>query len=147
MSTIRVEREQVFGTPVDEGFRLITDADVWPSYWPGLVRVETGSRWVAPGDRARLAMRFLGREVVLQMVLRQFEPPRFVAYDSSQTGFPDLRHERHFEPVVDGFRYRIGIEYEPRSGIRGLFDRTLLRRAVARSVRQTMRNLERLFAA
>jgi uncharacterized protein YndB with AHSA1/START domain len=145
VSSVRVEREQVFRAPVDEGFRLITDPDVWPSYWPRLVRVEAGSRWSAPGDRVRLAMRFLGREVVLEMALRECAPPRFVAYDSRQSGFPNARHERHFEPVEDGFRYRIVVEYESRTGVRGLFDRTLLRRSIGRTVRQTMRNLERLF--
>jgi uncharacterized protein YndB with AHSA1/START domain len=145
MSTVRVEREQVFGAPVDEGFRLITDPGAWPSYWPGFVRVETGSRWGAPGARARLVMRFLGREVVLQLALREFVPPRFVAYSSSQAGLPDTRHERHFEPVDDGFRYRIVVEYEPRSGVLGLFDRTVVRLGIGRTIRQTMRNLERLF--
>jgi hypothetical protein len=144
MSTVRVQREQRFGTAIEDGFRLITDMETWPSFWPGLVRVESGSRWSAPGDRARLVMRFLGREVLLELTLRELAVDRVVRYDSVQAGLPDARHERQFQRLDDGFLYRIVVEYEPRPGIRGLLDRTVVRRGTARIVRQTLANLERL---
>jgi Polyketide cyclase / dehydrase and lipid transport len=144
VAVVQVQREHVFGTPLEDGFRLITDIDAWPSYWPGLVRVESGSHWSAPGDRARLLMRLLGREVLLEMTLRELVPDRFVAYDSVQAGLPDARHERRFRPVDGGFAYRIVVEYDTRPGPRGLLDRTVVRRGIDRAVRQTMTNLEQL---
>ena len=144
MTAVRVEREQVFATTVDEGFRLITDMEVWPSFWPRLVRVEPGSRWATPGDHASLVMRLFGREVTLEMTLREFVPSRFVAYDSVQAGLPDVRHERHFASSEEGFVYRIVVEYETRPGLRGLLDRTVVRRATDGAVRQTLANLQQV---
>lgn len=141
---VRVEREAVFPTPVERGFAAITKIDNWPAYWPGLVRVQPESRWHPPGDRARLILRLLGREVELDMTLRELVPNRLVAYDSVQAGLPNARHERHFRATEGGFAYRIVVEYEPRSGLRGLLDRTVVRRGVDRAVRRTLVNLERM---
>ena len=141
---IRIEHERTFTTPVERGFSIITDVANWPSYWPGLLRVEPESRWREPGDQARLILRLLGREVELAMTLREFVPNRLVAYDSVQAGLPNAYHERHFQPVDDGFAYRIVVEYEPRGGPRGLLDRTVVRRGIARAVRETLLNLERV---
>ena len=141
---VRIERERVFPTPVERGFAVITDTANWPSYWPGLVRIEPDSRWSRPGDVARLALRLLGREVELVMTLREFVPNRLVTYDSVQRGLPDAHHERHFRSLDGSFAYRIVVEYERRAGLRGVFDRTVVRRGVDRAVRQTLDNLERL---
>jgi hypothetical protein len=111
---IRIERERIFQTPIEQGFSTITDITNWPSYWPGLVRVEPESRWRTPGDEARVILRLLRREVELAMTLHEFIPNRLVTYGSIQAGLPDADHERHFRPVDGGFSYRIVIEYEPR---------------------------------
>ena len=124
--------------------RLVTDIDNWPSYRPALVRVEPGSTWTAPGDRARLTMQFLGREVMFELTLREFVRSRFVAYENVQNGPPDARHERHFEAAEDGFLSRIVVEYDPRAGLAGLLDRTVVGRGTTRAVRQTLVNLEPL---
>ena len=138
---MRVEREQTFGVTVEEGFAFITDQANWPRYWPGFVRVEQGSRWSEPGDQARVVTRLLGREVELHMTLRRFEPNRLVEYESRQRGLPDARHERHFATADGGFRYRLVVEYEPRSGLRGLYDRMLVRRGIERVLDETIANL------
>ena len=57
---IRIEREHHFEMPVEAGFAFITDMANWPRYWPGFVRIESGSRWSAPGDEARSSFGFLG---------------------------------------------------------------------------------------
>ena len=143
MSPIRVEAEHRFGVPVAEGFAYITDQANWPAYWPGLVRIEPGSRWSEPGDETRLVVKLLGREVELHMTLTAFEQDRLVEYGSVQLGLPDARHERHFEGKGDAFDYRLVVEYEPRRGLRGLYDRVLVRRGVARALRATIASLER----
>jgi Polyketide cyclase / dehydrase and lipid transport len=146
MGCMRVVREHQFDVGVEDAFAFITDLGNWPRYWPGLVRVEPGSRWSAPGDEARIVIRLLGREVELRLALKTFELNRLVEYQSRQSGLPDARHERHFSAVDSGFRYRLVVEYEPRSGLRGLYDRLLLRRGVERAMRQTITNLEAEFA-
>lgn len=144
---MRVEREHRFDVPLAAGFEYVTDIANWPSYWPGIVRVEPGSRWAAPGDEARIVVELLGRQVELRMALRRFEPNRLVEYDSAQHGLPDARHERHFDPDGEGFRYRLVVEYEPRGSLKGLYDRVLVRRGIDGALRRTIANLERTLPA
>ena len=143
---MRIEHEHLFGVSVEDGFAFITDMRNWPQYWPGLVRLGPGSRWSEPGDEARVVTRLLGREVELHMTLRTLDPNRLVEYESRQRGLPDARHERHFVPADGGFLYRLVVAYEPRSGLRGVYDRVLVRRGVERALRQTIANLRPLLA-
>ena len=55
---------------------------------------------------------------------------------------PDARHERFFEDVDGRLHYRIAVELEPR----GVYDRVVVRRGVARALRQTVANLDAVFS-
>lgn len=77
------------------------------------------------------------------MTLARLEPGSLVEYTSVQRGLPDARHERHFKGVGESFEYRLVVEYAPRAGLRGLYDRMLVRRGVERALRETVANLER----
>jgi uncharacterized protein YndB with AHSA1/START domain len=140
---VRLELGREFAVPVHEGFAYITDPDHWSDYWPRFVRLAPGSRWAAPGDRAAVTLRLLGHEVELDMTLVRSEPDRVVEYTSTQRGLPAARHWRLFEPSGPGLGYRIVVEYAPRSGWRGVYDRTLVRRAILHTMRTTLANLER----
>lgn len=139
---MRVELTHRFAIPLRDGFDYIIAPRNWSEYWPGLIRVQPGSRWRAPGDRARVVMRLLGRTVELEMTLRTFDPYRLIEYVSVQQGLPDVRHERGFSAVGDGFEYRMAVEFEPRAGLHGVFDRGTVRRAVERTLQRTVANLE-----
>jgi hypothetical protein len=138
---MRIEAEDRFPVTAREGFDYITNQRNWPEYWPGLVGIEPGSRWSEPGDVTRIVVRLLGRDIPLEMTLRRFEPPRYVEYTSTQPGMPAARHERHFEDAGGELRYRIAVEYEPR----GLYDRVVVRRGIARALRRTLANLDAAF--
>lgn len=142
----RVEVAQRFDVPVERGFAFITDTANWSTFWPGYVRLDESSRWGAVGDTAKLVTRLLGRERLLTMTVTAFEPNRLVTYTSTQPGLPDAAHERHFEPSGDGFLYRLVVEYEPRGGIAGLFDRFVLARGIRRAFASTFVALERELA-
>jgi uncharacterized protein YndB with AHSA1/START domain len=133
----RIQAADRFDVPVERGFAFITDVANWPNFWPGYVRLEEGSSWRRAGDTARLVTRLLGRRRLLTMTITSFEPNRLVRYTSTQSGLPDAFHERHFEPADEGFLYRLVVEYEPRSGLAGLFDRLLLPRGVRRAFLRT----------
>ena len=139
---MRLEVTHRFAIPLRDGFDYIAEPRNWPEYWPGLIRVQPGSRWRAPGDRARVAMRLLGRIVELEMTLRTFDPYRLIEYTSVQRGLPDARHERHFSAVGDGFQCRLAVEFEPRAGLLGALDRKLVRRAVERALQRPIANLD-----
>jgi hypothetical protein len=140
---MRIEGAHRYDVRVEHGFAYITDTANWPRFWPGYVRLEPGSSWGTPGDTARLVTRILGRERELAMIVTAFEPNRLVTYTSTQPGLPDARHERHFEPDGDGFVYRLVVEYEPRAGIKGVFDRILLPRGIKRAFASTFAAIER----
>jgi hypothetical protein len=142
---VRIEVEHRFGVSVHDGFDYITEPANWPEYWPRFVRLDRGSRWRAPGDRARITLRLFAREVDLEMTLARFEHCRAVEYTSEQRGLPAARHWRHFQEAHDGFTYRIVVEYFPRAGWRGLLDRTLVRHVITDTARQTIGNLEGRF--
>ncbi len=141
-SVLRVEREHRFDASVEAGFAYITDPANWPEFWPGFVQMQPGSKWSAPGDESTIVVKLLGRDVELFMILSRLVPNEVVEYESSQPGLPDAHHERHFRPDGEGFRYRLVVEYEPRAGLRGLYDRFLVRRGVERALQQTVTNLE-----
>ena len=143
---MRVELAHRYDVPVDRGFAFITNTTNWPTFWPGFVRLEPGSEWSAAGDTARLVTRLLGRDRELAMTIKAFERNRLVTYTSTQPGLPDAYHERHFEPDGEGFVYRLVVEYEPRSGVSGAFDRMLLARGISRAFESTFAALEREFA-
>lgn len=145
IAPIRIEVEHRLPVSLHDGFDYITNPDNWPEYWPGLVRITSAGRWREPGDRACLVLRMLRREVELEMKLVRFEPYRLVEYTSQQRGLPAARHWRHFGQAERELAYRIAVEYQPRPGWRRLFDGLLVRRAIERTMRETMANLERRF--
>jgi hypothetical protein len=142
-----IDARRRYPVSVEQGFDYITDLQNWPAYWPGLVRIDPSSEWSKPGDRARLTIHFLGRAVDLELTLQRFEPYQVVEYTSVQQGLPDVRHARLFAAAADGFDYGIVVDYEPRPGLRGLFDRVVLPRGISRAVEQTLRNLEPVLSA
>jgi hypothetical protein len=143
---VRVAIRRRFAFSLHEGYAYITDLARWPEYWPGFVRLAPESRWSKPGDTAALTLRLLGRETELEMTLLRIEPYSLVEYTSVQRGLPAAHHERRFAEDPAGFGYEIAVALQPRSGLRGPFDRLVVSRAVERASRQTVRNLERRFA-
>ena len=141
---LRIEVTHTFDVSVAEAFAYITDMKNWPEYWPDFIRIENPeARWSNRGDRATVVITLLNRERALNMELEAFQKDASVTYVSRQRGLPDVRHERHFEAARNGCVYRLIVENEPRTGLAGLFDRTLVRRSVEQAMRKTMQNLDR----
>jgi hypothetical protein len=140
---VRIERSRVLPVSPEVGFDYITKPPNWPEFWPDLVEIPEleRTRWQEPGDTARLQMRLAGRATELHMTLDERSRPALVRYHSTQQGVPDAVHERHFEPAAEGFNYRLVVSFEPRAGLAGLLDRTLIRFAAGRALRRTLDNL------
>lgn len=144
---MHIEMIHTLDVSVAEAFAYITDMKNWPEYWPNFIRMEKSgaASWSTPGDKAIVVMTLLNRERAVNMELEAFRKDACVTYISRQRGLPDVRHERHFEAARNGCRYRLIVEYEPRRGVAGLFDRTLVRRSVEQALRKTVQNLDRVF--
>jgi hypothetical protein len=143
----RIEMTHAFPVSAHEAFGYITDTDNWKTYWPGYVRINNaaGARWKQPGDTIALVIRLLGREVELDMALTDVQPNALVRYRSSQRGLPDALHERYWRATSDGCEYQIVVNYEPRRGLMGLFDRLIVQRSVRKAVGQILKNLDGIF--
>ena len=144
---VRVEVSHTFPVSVTEAFAYITNMKYWPEYWPDFIRIENPSeaRWSNPNDKATIVIKLLNRERALEMELKEFQKDSRVAYLSRQQGLPDVRHERHFKATPLGCEYRLVVEYQPRQGFAGLFDKLLVKRSVERAMHKTVQNLERVF--
>jgi uncharacterized protein YndB with AHSA1/START domain len=138
---MRLEIEHRFDVPLREGFDYITDQRNWPEYWPGFVLIEPGSRWREPGDVTRMRVRLAGRAVPLEMTLRRFEPPHYVEYTTTQPGIPDARHQRVFAEADGRLHYSLAVELE----LNSVYERHVVRRAIARAMRRTLTNLDTVF--
>lgn len=145
---VRIEVSHTFPVSVAEAFTYITDLKNWPEYWPDFVRFENRKKagWSNPGDKVTIVINLLNRERALNMELKEFQKDARVAYMSYQQGLPDVRHERHFKAVSGGCEYRLVVEYEPRPGFAGLFDRLLVKRSVERAMRKTVQTLDGVFS-
>lgn len=146
---VRIEKSSTFPVDQEVGFDYITDPTNWPRFWADLVEIPDLDRasWQKPGDTMRLRMRLAGRLTELHLTLDQLSRPALVRYHTVQQGMPDAAHERYFEPVPEGFTYRLVISFTPRAGLAGLFDRTLFSYAAARALRRTLDNLARQLPA
>lgn len=143
---VHIETNYTFPVSVIEAFAYITNMSNWAEYWPDFVRIQdpANARWGKPGDEVTIVIKLLNRERTLNMKLEEFQADALVTYLSHQQGLPDARHERHFKAVPGGVEYRLVVDYEPRKGFRGLFDRLLVKRAVERALHKTVENLDRL---
>ena len=143
---IRLEESRRYPVSRESAFAYITDTRNWPSYWPDLLGIADPdhARWKHPGDEMRLRMRLNGRPVDLHLTLQEFVVPSLVTYRSVQSGLPDVAHERHFleDGEGRGFEYRLAVSYEPRGGLAGVVDRTLVRYGLRRALRRTLDNLD-----
>jgi hypothetical protein len=83
----------------------------------------------------------------MAMVLTAYQPNRLVTYSSVQAGLPQAFHDATSRPMGDGFRYRLVVEFEARSGLQGLFDRLLVARGVRAAFQNTLEALDREFRA
>lgn len=142
---VHIEIAHTFPVSLSDGFAYITDMNNWADYWPDFIRFENQGnvRWSRPGDEVTLVLRLFNRARALTLILDQFQKDAFVAYYSRQHGLPDARHKRYFKAVPEGMALRLVVEYEPRKGLTGLFDRFFIKYCVEKALRKTINNLSR----
>lgn len=141
--TIEVSETGTFPVSPEQAFDYITDRGNWPGYIPGCESVREGpdAPW-EPGGSLHVRMSLAGARPELELRLEEFKRGERVRYRTPASGLlPEARHQRLFEPDPAGMRFTIAVAYEPRPGPRGVLDRTLVRGAVRRTARKTLRNL------
>lgn len=141
---VRIKIDHAFPVSVDKAFSYITDIDNWSQYWPDFIRLEEHGdiKWGARGAQLLVVIHLLNRETGLNIELHSFVKDRLVKYVSRQKGLPEIWHERHFMQTSKGSGFRLIMEYQPRRGLAGLFDRILLRYSIKKAIRKTLNNLD-----
>ena len=144
---ICVKLSRTFPVPVSDAFAFITAPANWKAFFPHFIRLHDPAcaKWDAPGDRVTVAIRILGRMVDVDMTLEEIQRDKRVVYVSRQQGLPDARHERRFKAAPEGFEFGLMVAFDPRSGLAGLYDRFLVKPAIARALCTTVENLDSAF--
>jgi hypothetical protein len=122
--------------PRDEVFEYVTDPRNWPELLPEIERVDVVDAWDKPGDRCRVRLRAMGNREYEQELL-EFDRPRLTRDIARQPGLPEIEHERVFAEIPEGTWLQNYARYEPRRGLVGLFDRTLLAWLLGRRYQRT----------
>ncbi len=133
----------VLPVPVDEAFEFVSEPANWPLFFESMRSAERQEGWGKVGGQAQVVTRFLGRVVTSELELTEWDPPRSFRYIMRQRGWPDLDHNRVFEPAGTGTRLRCVTTAEARPGVMALVDR-LYGRALLRMYRRAMARLPRV---
>jgi uncharacterized membrane protein len=133
---------------ISEAEALWYDTSRWPAWVDGLGHVlKVDESWPQAGARLVWESRPGGRGRVLEQVTR-YEPRTGQVVeieDERVVGTQTLR----FEPAEDGARVSLELDYKLKPGVflRTLVDLLFVRRAMADSMRRTLRRFERELAA
>lgn len=109
--------------PRDEVFDFVTDPRTWPGQWPQVDAVEDVLGWDKPGGTCRVRLAG-GREHVVELL--ELDRPRRMRDVARLPGLPEVEHERVFAEVPEGTWLQNYARYDPRPGLSGLLDRTVL---------------------
>ena len=108
---------------IEQAFAFVADPSTWPSFFPCIETAAAGQDWGRVGGRGRMTTRFLGRKVVSDMELTQWDPPHAFRYTARQRGRPELDNQRVFTTAARGTRLVGTTTVQLRRGLPGLFDR------------------------
>ena len=141
-----MRREKVLGSAPEDVWRVVSDPDQLPLWWPGVSRVEEATQlaWTTvltspKGKSVRMDFTRVAAEEPTRLVWRQ---------ELEQTPFERILAEAvtslELEPAEGGTRVTIALEQKPRGWAR--FAPLQFRSAGTRQVQGALDGLERLFA-
>ena len=141
-----MRREKVLGSAPEDVWRVVSDPDQLPRWWPGVSRVEEATQlaWTTvltspKGKSVRMDFTRVAAEEPTRLVWRQ---------ELEQTPFERILAEAvtslELEPAEGGTRVTIALEQKPRGWAR--FAPLQFRSAGTRQVQGALDVLERLFA-
>jgi hypothetical protein len=87
--------------PADEVFSFFADASNNPKWQKGMISCEwTSTHPIGKGSTYQQRARFMGRQIVSNFVVTEFEPGRLIAIETTESTFP-IRVVRRVEPIDD----------------------------------------------
>ena len=120
--------------PVDEAFDFVTDPANWPTFVP-MESAQALEGWGAPGGKARMVTRFLGRDVTTDLELLEWSRPNKFRYIGRNEG-PDMDNSRVFEAVPGGTRLTATTTVHRGPGLSALVALVAIRRLMRRGMKE-----------
>ena len=141
-----VTRHRSVPAPREEVWRLVSEPERLPAWWPAVTRVEdaTPHAWTTVMTSAR------GKTVRADYTRAEFDPPRRLAWrqELEETPFERILRESvttlELEPEGEGAT-SVALTLQHKGRGWGRFGYVQLRRAGARQVEQALDNVEALF--
>lgn len=126
--------------PPEEAFDFVSEPEHWPRFIDSMQSAQKSASWGTVGGRARMVTKILGRTVMSELVITEWNPPHRFRYTARQLGAPDLDNLRVFEGLDGETRLTGSTTLVFRSGLKGIADRVRLV-ALERLYHRAMRKL------
>ncbi len=137
---MRIEYGAQLPLSIEQAFDFVSNPANWPAFFDSISSAEALEGWGAPGGRARMVNRVLGREVVTDLELLEWDRPHGFRYVGHTAGRPDMDNNRAFAAVPGGTRLTGTTSVRARRGLAGLLD-VITALAVHRIYRRAMAEL------
>lgn len=112
----------VLPLPPEQAFDFVSDAASWPTFFESMESAEALQGWGSPGGKARMVNKFLGRLLVSELELVEWDRPHRFRYTARTAGRPDMDNVRTFDAVPGGTRLRGTTSARARRAVGGVFD-------------------------
>ena len=84
----------VLPLPPEQAFDFVSDSTKWPTFFESMESAEALQGWGSPGGKARMVSKFLGRSVVSELELVEWDRPHRFRYTALTAGRPDMDNVR-----------------------------------------------------
>jgi hypothetical protein len=151
VKALKTELTREFAVPTKAAYDYLNSFRSWPAWYAGILEIldpEKGA-WKAKGDKVRFAYRLLGRRVEGVAILEEKREGELTAFHTEVSKLPNVRYEYHYESKgTAACQLRVVLQTEePTSFFGKAIDRMVLPRVLERDLRQSLDNLQDIFAS
>ena len=112
----------VLPLPPEQAFDFVSDPASWPTFFESMESAEALQGWGSPGGKARMVSKFLGRSLVSELELVEWDRPHGFRYTARTPGRPDMDNVRTFDAVPGGTRLSGTTSAKARRAVGGVSD-------------------------
>jgi uncharacterized protein YndB with AHSA1/START domain len=146
---MRTEAVQRIPLPREEVYNYLVDPETWAYWMAGILDVTDPDlvEWTQPGDKVHLGYRLLGRRIETEVELDEIQPAQYVKSHAT-TPVGNVNQQWFYSDAGENSTtLRVVYETdEPTSFFGSIIDRTVIPQAIERDLKNTMANLEQIFA-
>ncbi len=137
---MQIKYGAVLPLPPEQAFDFVSNPANWGTFFDSVESAEALQGWGSPGGKARMVNKVLGREVVTDLEVLEWDRPHQFRYVAHSTDHPDMDNKRTFDAVPGGTRLTGTTDATARRGVGWVFD-TISGLAVRRLYKRGMKEL------